>query len=137
MPILFLLVILVVTVIGWVASYYVYRHRKHGQAIECVISSDCDWIISSSHSSWWGIPNDQIGLAYFSSLTLLTLLDIIIGGGFYLNILILLIALLAGVYALYLIYIQLHVLKHNCTWCIIPTLSAVIILIATIGLISV
>lgn len=134
MGILFLLVILVMAVIGGVSSYYVYRHRVHGKAVECVISSDCDWITASTFSYFRGWPNDLIGLGGFSSIALLTLFNILIGGGIFYNILILAGSSVGAAYASYLIYIQFRVLRHNCTWCVVPTLSAIIIFIASVGI---
>ncbi|MEK7136498.1 MAG: vitamin K epoxide reductase family protein [Patescibacteria group bacterium] len=136
MPIIFLLLILVVAVIGFVSSVYIYRHREHGKNVECVIGSDCDSIIFSRYNSFFNIPNDKFGFAYFGLTLLLSVVGIITAGAPWVSILILLITLIATGYSLYLIYIQIKILKHTCTWCLVPTIAAIIIFLATLGIIS-
>ncbi len=135
MSILFLLVILVVAVIGATASYYIYHHRLHGQSVECVVSVDCDPLLASRYSSFRGVRNEIIGLWGFGGLVLFTLADILVGGGLVYNILIFMAGLLAGGYGGYLIYIQFRVLKRHCTWCLIPAIAGVVVLIASVGII--
>jgi uncharacterized membrane protein len=137
MPIIFLLLILVMAIIGLVGSYYIYRHLHHDKQVECAVGSDCDTIVRSRYNNFYGWSNDLLGLGYFSITLVLSILAIIGGGVLWLHILILLLALVAGLYSLYLMYIQLRVLKHSCTWCFIPTISAVIILLATFGLFAI
>ena len=115
MPLLFLLVILVTAVIGLVSSWYVYRHRRHGKTVECVINVECDSIITSRYNNFYSLANDQLGLIYFSITLVLSVIGIITAGALWTSIFLLFLSLAAGFYGLYLIYIQLHVLKHTCT----------------------
>jgi uncharacterized membrane protein len=78
-----------------------------------------------------------LGQGYFALTILVVLVDIIVGGSLWLDTLILISALVAGLYAMYLMYVQLRVLKHACTWCFVPTIAAVSILFATFGLFAI
>ncbi len=122
------------SVVGLVASWYIYRHRQHGRVVECVINHECDSIIMSRHNKIYGFFNDQVGLLYFGFSLLLSVLGIIMAGPLWVSLLILLSAFGASVYSGYLMYIQLRVLKHTCTWCLVPTIASFIILLAALGI---
>ena len=134
MPIVFLLIILVVSVIGLVSSYYLYRHQRHATTVHCIVGHECDDVLHSEFKTFRGIKNERWGVIYFTLNLVLTIfafftLGAVVKTFFFFS------SLMAGVFGLYLINIQLRQIKHSCTWCLIPTLSAVVILLTVLGLI--
>ncbi|OHA60165.1 MAG: hypothetical protein A2589_00615 [Candidatus Vogelbacteria bacterium RIFOXYD1_FULL_46_19] len=136
MPIIFLLVILVVAVVGGVTSGYIKYHRRHGKKLECAITTDCEQLFSSSYEAWRGIDNEKLGLWFFGLVIAFAVLGAVVGVYWWLKVGLLLVTMAGAGYGIYLIHAQIRVIKHWCTWCLVPTVSAVIILLAVLGLLA-
>lgn len=99
----------------------------------CPLRADCDAVINSGYSKFFGIPVEALGIFYYGLMA--------IGYASFLiypeiispltSFTILILSILAFLFSLYLTYIQAFVLKDWCFWCLISSgLSAVILLLA-------
>jgi len=111
-----------------VAGYLTYVHYNQG-ALVCGIG-DCEIVQSSKYAKLFGIPIAILGLGMY--LTLLGLLiarlrrpdiaDVATAG--------IMAILLAGtIYAAYLTYLEIWVIKAICQWCVISAIITVLLLL--------
>ena len=86
----------------------------------CPIGFDCDRVIRSDYSSFFGIPVEIIGLAYYGLVFLGYGLSTALPGFFGPTISLFLLSLttIAFLFSMYLVFIQGVVLREWCSWCL-------------------
>jgi len=108
-------IIITLSLIGFLTSSYLYFQEKN---ISCALNG-CNIVLSSSYSKIFNIDNSLLGMFYFfisGSLTILNKENILKFISFF-----------AFLYALYLIFVMLFILKEICYNCIMVDLLAIII----------
>lgn len=108
--------------IGFGISYYISYKKKQGKPLACMVGMDCDAVVNSKYSTFFGIPNEVIGMLYYGFLILAFF--IYRGGGltdFFgisLPLLVFFASIGAMLFSVMLTYIQGIVLKQWCSWCL-------------------
>ncbi len=136
--------ITLLALIGFGLASYIYAHKKANKRLICPLHSNCETVIHSDYAHFLGIPVEALGMIYYIFTAafhfLLITLPLIISPSILLFALILSIA--AFLFSLYLISVQVFILKQICTWCLLSaTICTLIFLITflashtTIGLI--
>ena len=126
----FLHILLIFTAFGgFLLSFYI-RHKKHShEKMICPLKSNCDTVIYSPYSKFFGVPLELLGLLYYGLIavgyalflifpTLAT--PLVVFG-------VLFATTAALLFSLYLIFIQAFTLKQWCTWCLMSAGLCVII----------
>ena len=100
----------------------------------CPIGADCEAVIYSRYSKFWGIPTEILGLAYYGLIA--------ISYGFFvvwpnfiapLSIFIILgFTIIAFLFSIYQTFIQAFNLRQWCSWCLISTAICTLILILSL-----
>lgn len=119
--------------IGFFIAKHIYYTKKQAKPLVCPIKFDCNTVVNSDYSKFFGAPVERMGMIYYSLIFLAYLLLSFIATPMpELLVLILSIySLGAFLFSLYLIYIQLFVLKQFCSWCIASSLTCLLIFILT------
>lgn len=111
------------------------KHNK--RSLVCPTGSDCDAVIRSRYAKFLGIPLEFWGMAYFFAIVLVYLLLIFAPQLFTPNMLLLVMffSLAAGLFSLYLLFVQAFLLRQWCIWCILTAMCS--LTIAVVSLVSV
>jgi uncharacterized membrane protein len=104
--------------IGFSFSLFLYLNRPDSSF--CTFSG-CNTVLTSKFSKTLGINNSLLGVFYF----------LLVGALAYLNKekFLKILSILGAIFALYLIFVMLFVLKEICYYCLIVDLSAIIIFV--------
>lgn len=102
----------------------------------CPLNSDCNAVIYSKHSKFFGIPVEVIGMVYYGVVSISYLFFLITS--FNANSLVVLLVLVSStaalLFSLYLTFIQIFSLKQWCAWCLMSAgLCVVIFALAMAG----
>ncbi|MEK6840276.1 MAG: vitamin K epoxide reductase family protein [Nanoarchaeota archaeon] len=104
--------IIALAFVGFVNSFYIYYKKQKHQQLVCIIGSHCNTVIRSKYATLFGIDNTLLGMAYYAFLIFIFLITSPFFGLYF---------LVGGValVSLYLLYIQLVVLKEWCDYCLL------------------
>ena len=124
-------IIIILALIGFADSWYIYYKKTKKEKLVCILGDDCSKVINSKYSNILGMDNTVLGMLYYTFLIYIfwisnfnNFFNILL----YSNIL-LVITGLAGSISLYLIYVQVYVLKDLCEYCLISAVINILIFI--------
>ena len=127
--------LIILSIIGFAVSFYIYYSKKHNNHLYCVIGKDCDAVVYSKYGKTFGIENTIPGMLYYILIFLYGIVMISNRNIFKDNIIYYFVvgASIASVlYSIYLIGVQAFVLKKWCEYCIVSTIASLLILIVLI-----
>lgn len=118
---------------GFLLAFYIRHKKQSHEKMVCPLNSDCDSVIYSKYSKFFGIPVEILGLSYYAV--------IVVSYTFFLAFphlapplavfTVLALTIAAFLFSLYLTFIQIVAIKQWCTWCLISAgICAVIFAIA-------
>ena len=115
--------LIILSVLGFLVSYYIWNkaHRKKEKLV-CVIGNDCNKVVHSKYSKILGIDNTILGMFYYSFIFIIGLLQFFFPVFFILSSIIigkLVISGTAVLYSIYLMFIQLRILRDVCEYCLV------------------
>lgn len=121
---------------GFILAAYLHHKKLSPEPMVCPLKGDCSTVIRSEYSSFFGVPVEWLGMAYYAVIA--------ISYGVFLswpelNTPIVVFAVLslstaAVLFSAYLTFIQIGFLKQICTWCLMSAgISAVIFAAAIWG----
>lgn len=107
-------------VAGLAICFYIWRSKRKKQSLVCPLNGGCMEVLNSKYSKTFGVSNEVMGALFYVSVilgaALLWAVPILVTTA--LPWLIMAASALAFLASLYLISIQLLVIKHTCTWCL-------------------
>lgn len=120
---------------GFVVARHIYKHKKSDQSpLVCPLNFDCHAVVHSDYSKFLGVPVEIFGMIYYGLVSISYLIFI-----FMPNVLppfevgvVIISSLAAFIFSLYLICVQIFILKKGCFWCYISALICVLIFILTV-----
>lgn len=130
------LIKLIISILGfcgfWVARY-IHKHKKVDEApLVCPLKFDCHAVVHSDYSKFLGVPLEVYGMLYYTLVCLgylsLVLVPILPAYGVFTLVLL---SFAAFLFSLYLIFIQIFVLKQGCFWCFISAIISILIFALT------
>ena len=106
---------------GFVVASYIRQKKRHEQPLVCPMHADCDTVVHSEFSSFFGIPLEYLGMLYYALVALSYLIFLVWPTLATPLIIFFLLALSAAafLFSLYLTFIQAFYLKQWCSWCLI------------------
>ncbi len=127
-------VILVVALGGFSIAAYIRNKKSKKQPLVCPLRSNCDTVIHSDHSKFFGIPVEILGILYYLIVVGYHLFLIFkpVAASPLLVLLSLLLSTVAFVFSIYLTAIQAFVLRQWCAWCLTSATFCLIIFVLTI-----
>lgn len=127
--------LIILSLIGFAVSFYIYYSKKYNKPMHCVIGQDCDAVVKSKYGKTFGIENTVPGMLYYVLVFLYGITFFINRNVFISNIVyyIIVIASIGSVlFSMYLTAVQAFVLKKWCEYCIVSTIASVLILVILI-----
>jgi len=117
----------------WVA-YKVYIHKKKARPLVCMIGFDCHTVMHSDYSKFLGIKVEVLGLIYYSLVTIFYFLLLLVQGALPSSAVVAMIVLstIAFLFSMWLIFVQIFLLRKGCSWCIVSALICTAIFVVTI-----
>ncbi|TSC77931.1 MAG: hypothetical protein G01um101424_65 [Parcubacteria group bacterium Gr01-1014_24] len=127
-------IICVLGICGFIVAYHIYKHKKADKPLICPIGFDCTFVVHSDYSEFMHVPLEIFGMIYYALLSLFYLLSIFMFTVIpvMLSSFLLLASLGAFLFSMYLLCVQIFILKKGCSWCIVSTLISVFIFILTV-----
>jgi len=124
---------MILSVIGFAVSYYIYHSKKYDKQMYCVIGEDCDAVVKSKYGKTFGIENTIPGMLYYILIFVYGILlflnrNVFKGDIVYYSIVSASIA--SVLFSIYLTGVQAFILKKWCEYCIVSSIASVLILAA-------
>lgn len=124
--------ILFSSLIGFLLSLHIYRHKYQKKVLVCPLKAKCDPVIHSEYSKFLGIENTILGMLYYYFIFMFYLFYTISGYiNNYLEFVIFSLSILAVLFSIYLTFIQLFKLRQICSWCLLSALLCIVILFSS------
>jgi len=116
--------------VGFIISTYIYNKKKAKKKLICPRRSNCDTVIHSDYSKILGIPVEVLGMVYYffigSVYSVVFIFDLwsstighIIFG----------ISMCSLLFSIYLVSMQVFVIKQWCAWCLCSAAISLLIFI--------
>jgi len=133
--ILMRLIVFILGICGFLVAKHIYKHKKPDQTpLICPVGFDCNSVVNSGYSKFMGIPVEIVGMIYYALISIAYFVSIFFGDnmpGAVIGFL-MVASLGAFLFSLYLITVQIFILKKGCSWCIVSSLVSACIFILTI-----
>ena len=126
--------IFVLGVFGFWVARHIHQHKKAKKPLICPVGFDCNFVVHSDYSEFMHIPLEIFGMMYYASLSIFYLYFIFVPDAVSptLNSFLLVTSFGAFIFSMYLLIIQIFILKKGCSWCIVSTLISVSIFVLTV-----
>ncbi|MBI2655149.1 vitamin K epoxide reductase family protein [Candidatus Woesearchaeota archaeon] len=121
--------LMILSLIGFLVSYYIFYSKKYNKPLYCFSKAECDAVVRSRYGKTFGIENTIPGMIYYV---------MVFAYGFLLNRNVFIslpvyyflvgISIASVLFSLYLAYVQKFILKKWCIYCIVSTVSSILIL---------
>lgn len=122
-----------------IAGYLVARHihikKFTKKPVVCPMRMNCHKVVHSDYSKFMGVPLEIYGMTYYLLIGLSYLLLIFVPGVLPFTFVSVLVVFSIGafVFSVYLIFVQLVILKEGCFWCFVSAFISTLIFILTIS----
>lgn len=119
--------------IGFSVTAMIRHKKKNGHALVCPLGSDCNQIVYSSYSKFFGIEVVNFGLFYYGFIVVLYAFLALFGATLpdYIFLIGFLFSVGAVIFSVYLLIIQFLVMKEWCFWCIVSAFTTLLILVSS------
>ena len=119
---------------GFLVAKHIYGSKKTGMPLVCPVRFDCHSVVNSDYSKIFGIPVELLGMGYYALIALAYLLSIFVILPATLHTIFFIFSKLAFLFSLYLIGVQIFVLKKGCSWCIVSAILSTLILLSSLSI---
>ena len=120
--------ILAVSFIGFFdAAYLTVQHYQQG-IVPCIVFEGCEEVLASKYAQVGGIPTSLIGAIYYLAIFISTLLFVDRKNPFALKVIGYL-PIAGFTVSLFLVYLQIFVIKAICTYCVVSAVSSTILFV--------
>ncbi len=132
--------LLPLSIFGFVLAAYILYKKRHAERLVCVIGTDCNKVINSKYGNIFGVDNTAVGIAYYGSIFLFEIAQLILlkvgwlsaEWLFPLYLLKMAVSGIAAIFSLYLIFVQLAIIKEWCEYCLVSSLISLTIFLVVL-----
>ncbi len=127
---------IVVALLGFSLSFYIWQSKKKNKPLICPLKSDCEAVVKSDFSKLFGIPLEILGLLYYATtaISYATFLYYPVWKTPLVTFSFLIVTTIAFLFSLYLTAVQAFAIRQWCVWCLTSaTLCAVLFIITIFG----
>ncbi len=129
-PILIKILILLATLGGLIVASYIRNKKQKNEVLVCPIDTDCNAVVNSKYSKFFGIPVELLGQVYYAVFLIIYAIVLFTTPlGDVLEGILIGLSSLAALFSLYLVSLQAFVIKEWCLWCMMSFASSAIIFI--------
>lgn len=127
-------ILLVLGALGFFVAKHIRHHKKEAKPLVCPMNLKCDVVVHSDYSKFLGMPVEVLGMFYYCVISIFYLVLVFVPGVLSPAVIFILVLLstLAFLFSLYLILIQMFVIKEGCFWCFVSALVSILIFALTI-----
>lgn len=113
-------VIVALALAGFLIASYIWRKKRRSETLVCPIGANCEAVVHSQHSRFFGIHVEVLGMAYYFVIATIYFLFIAIPSLIspLISLLILVATTGALFFSVYLTFIQVFTLRQFCSWCL-------------------
>ncbi|MBI2454236.1 MAG: vitamin K epoxide reductase family protein [Parcubacteria group bacterium] len=127
-----LLTTIIIGLVGFADAFYLtVKHYSQSSIFCSVLNNGCDLVTSSRYSAFGGVPIALIGTIYYAFIVLLAALLFRQPSSQTVKLL-LLVSSLGFLFSLWLLYLQIFVIKALCFYCIISAATSTLIFIISL-----
>ena len=120
---------------GFAVAWHIFKHKNNNKnPLVCPIRFDCRTVVHSDYSRLVGIPVEILGMIYYVLIALSYFFLIFVPEEMsvvWINFMIAM-SFIAFLFSVYLIGVQIFILKKGCSWCIVSAFICLLIFILTI-----
>lgn len=126
--------IFVLALCGFFIARHIRVHKKKDVPLVCPIRFDCHSVVHSDYSKFLGMPLELLGMIYYGVLSTCYFLLIFHIGSLPSGIVgfLAIASIVAFLFSLYLIMVQIFILKKGCSWCFVSAGICILIFMLTI-----
>lgn len=122
------------SILGFANAFFLHwqykRFRTVGKKMICLIGEDCTKVVGSNFGSTLRVKNEIWGMLFYSFVFASTVLIAVYPVSYQLLFpLLLLISTASAIFSVYLLYLQIWVIREFCSWCLISILINFVILV--------
>lgn len=120
-------------IFGFWVAYHIYKHKRAKQPLVCPVGFDCNAVVHSDYSEFMHIPLEIFGMIYYALLSSFYLFLVFTPENLpnFMTGILLLVSMTAFLFSLYLILVQIFILKKGCSWCLVSAFISIFIFILT------
>jgi uncharacterized membrane protein len=123
------MIIFILGVCGFMVAKHIRDHKTKNRPLVCMAGFDCHAVVHSDYSKFLGAPVELLGMAYYAFITLayllFTLAAMPAGFAWFLAM----VSLASFLFSVYLISVQIFVLRKGCSWCLVSALISTLIFV--------
>lgn len=126
-------IIPVLGICGFIVAHHIYKHKKAKVPLICPVGFDCNFVVHSDYSEFMHVPLEIFGMIYYAFIFISYLFFIFMPEAvsvFLVNFMII-VSFVAFLFSVYLICVQIFILKKGCSWCIVSAVISISIFILT------
>lgn len=121
---------------GFFVAKHIRNHKKKNTPLVCPINFDCNTVVHSDYSKFLGMPVEIFGMIYYAIVSLSYLFFLLVPSlpdaiRFDMVAVLIILSLVAFLFSIYLIGVQIFILKKGCSWCIVSAFICLLIFILT------
>ena len=127
--------LIILSIIGFAVSFYIYYSKKYNKKLHCIIGDDCDAVVKSKYGKTFGIENTIPGMLYYVLIFIYGIAMLLNRNLFKWDLIYysLVIASIGSVlFSAYLTAVQAFILRKWCEYCIVSSISSLLILLILI-----
>jgi len=126
--------IVVLGLAGFFVAFHIYKEKREKKPLICPMRFDCNTVVNSDYSKFFGIPVELFGMYYYLAIFLsyifLAFLPSVLPILFL--VIVAFISIGAFLFSLYLILVQVFILRIYCSWCLVSAFISTAIFILTL-----
>jgi uncharacterized membrane protein len=129
--ILIRIIIFVFGLCGFWVARHIFMHKKAKKTLVCPVGFDCNFVVHSDYSQFLHVPIEIFGMFYYAVFSLIYLYFILFAKVMpnIVSLALLGASLGAFLFSLYLLWVQIFILKKGCSWCIVSAFISVSIFV--------
>ncbi len=118
---------------GFLISFYIHHKKSSREVLVCPLNSNCEEVIHSDFSKFFGIPVEILGFLYYGALAVSYGFIVVLPefAPSYFHYGLVLASAAAFLFSLYLTFIQAFTLREWCTWCLTSAMLSTVIFISS------
>ena len=120
---------------GFLVARHIYKH-KHSEEnpLVCPVRFDCATVVHSDYSKFMGMPVEFLGMFYYAFISFFYLAFLFMPYAMpnFLVGFMALISLVGFLFSIYLIAVQIFILKKGCSWCFVSAFICILIFSLTL-----
>ncbi len=117
--------------LGLFVSLYLIHKKAKKKKLFCPLRTKCEKVLHSTHAALFGVPNEYIGVIYYTFLFGLFLVLMSTEALFspFIHFVLFITILLGSIFSLYLVALQAFTIRAWCFWCLLSTLAHVFLVV--------